>query len=207
MFYKTFLFTSLLVARPALTFSDPISTNGKYILTSEETGNSSYLGCGDDQLCSIISLSSAQEHDAWVANEQQGATWQFLIRDGTWALDVESSTTNFSAATGEKIFANPNTAGGTSQLWELVSQNDGAYELYNVQWKGALDVDGTTPFVNEDAELNGNLKGQYWTFRSVYPQVTTTIVTTVTSTLNPLASSTVTVTSTVCPQKVYFSLF
>lgn len=203
MKHLSFLFTSLLLAPQVFSFSDPISNGGKYILTSEATGNSSYLGCGDDQLCSIIALSSAQEHDGWTTSQVHGSSWQFLIRDGTWSMDVINTTSNFSAASGEKIFANTNTAGGTSQLWDLVSQSDGAYELYNVFWKGALDVSGgDTPFVNGDVRPNGDLKGQYWTFRSVYPQVTTTILTTVTETVNPSASSTVTVTTTVCPQKV-----
>jgi hypothetical protein len=203
MNYLAVLFAGLLLARSGHSFSDPIFTGEKYILTSEVTGNSTYLGCGDDQLCSIIALASAQEHDGWTADNIAGTSWQFLIRDGTWAMDVQSTNQTFGATTGEKIFANNNTAGGKSQLWNLISQSDGAYELNNVQFGGALDVDdNVTRFVNTDAEQNGNLKGQYWTFRSVYPQVTSTIQITTTSTVNIAAASTVMVTTTVCPQKV-----
>jgi len=203
MAYLAFLFSSLLLARPVLSFSDPISNGNKYILSSEVTGNASYLGCGDDQLCSMIELSAAQEHDGWTTDLVAGTQWQFLIRDGAWAMDVQTLNQSIGATHGEKIFANNNTAGGQSQLWNLISQSDGAYELNNVKFGGALDVDdNTTPFVNADAELNGQLKGQYWTFRSVYPQVTTTVQSTTTSTFNAFAGSTVTVTTTVCPKKV-----
>jgi hypothetical protein len=206
MGYIALLFASLLLARPGLSFSDPIFTGHKYILTSEVTGNSTYLGCGDDGLCSIIALKSAQEHDAWTTDLIAGVQWSFFIRDGTWAMDVQSLNQTIGAAKGQKIFANNNTAGGQSQLWNLLSQSDGGYELNNVKFGGALDVDNNvTPFVNANAQRNGNLKGQYWTFRSVYPQVTTTIKETTFATINAFAGSTVVVTTTICPQKVCFS--
>ncbi|KAN0089064.1 hypothetical protein V8E51_019324 [Hyaloscypha variabilis] len=203
MNYFALLFSSLLLARPVLSFADPINSGDKYILSSEVTGNLTYLGCGDDFLCSMLDLSGAQEHDGVTPDEQYGVEWQFLIRDGAWALDVMTvNQTIDSVVTGQKIFANNNTAGGRSQLWNLVSQEDGAYELNNVQYGGALDVaDNVTPFVNPDAQPDGQLKGQYWTFKSVYPQVTSTVTSTTTSTINAFAGSTVTVTTTVCPQK------
>lgn len=201
MNFITFLFAGLLLAHPVLSFSDPIFTGNKYILTSEVTGNSTYLGCGDDGLCSIIALASAQEHDGWEADLVEGIQWQFFIRDGAWAMDVQDVNSTFGAAKGRKIFANNITTGNSqSQVWNLISQSDGGYELNNVKFGGALDVDSNvTPFVNADIEHNGPLKGQYWTFRSIYPQVTTTIKSTTTATFNAAALSTVTVTSTVCP--------
>jgi hypothetical protein len=60
-------------------------------------------------------------------------------------------------------------------------------------WKspGALDVDITdnlyTPFVN--GKVGSGLSGQYWYFRSVYPQTTLTSTSTSVVTVNSYAAT------------------
>jgi hypothetical protein len=204
--YVALLLICMLQARPGRSFEDPISNGNKYLMSSENPGQVYYLGCGDDMKCSMVPLVGAQEHDGWTAVEISGASWQFLIRDGSWALDVRDTTQTFSQTTGNEIYGNPNVDTQlTSQLWTLEDQSDGTYQLDSM-WKspGALDVDITdnlyTPFAN--GKVGSDLSGQYWYFRSVYPQTTLTSTSTSVVTVNSYAGSTVTVTTTICPNKV-----
>lgn len=200
------LLACILQARLGRSYEDPIYDGEKYLMSSKNTGSDYYLGCGDDMKCSMVSLVNAHEYDGWTVKHISDVTYQFLIRDGSWALDVVGSTTQaFGNTEGNPIFANADINSYTSlraQLWVLTSQSDGTYRLDNV-WKnpGALDVDqGVTPFVNEN--VGSGFNGQYWFFRSVFPQTTTTFVSTSIVTVNSYASSTVTVTTTMCPATV-----
>jgi hypothetical protein len=202
--YTPLLLACLLLARPSQSFSDPTFIGSKYLISSEATGD--YLTCGTDTLCSMQPLSGAHETDGWTMLSTD-SYWQFIGNDGSWALDVQNSVQSFQQQTGEKVFANtetdvePNLDQG--QLWSLIPWPDGSYQLQNIGWSnGALDVDeGVTPFVNT-VNSDSSLTGQYWYFLSVQPQVTTTVFTTSTQTVNTLAATTVTVTTTVCPNKV-----
>jgi hypothetical protein len=193
----------MLLARPTQSYSDPTYIGSKYLITSEATGD--YLTCGTDTACSMLDISGAQEIDGWKFLSTD-SYWQFIGNDGSWALDVQDVPQSFHQQTGEKVFANIDTDvegnSGRAQLWNLISWPDGSYQVQNTVFENsALDVDGQTPFVNTDGG-NSSLSGQYWYFRSVEPQVTTTVFTTSTQTVNTLAVSTVTVTTTVCPNKV-----
>jgi len=158
-----------------------------------------YLGCGDDNFCSILSIDNAQEHDGWTAHDLGNGNWGFRIRGDSWALDV--------MANGEGVFANPDihdsswSVSDNGQLWGLFVWSDDTSLLFNTAWQKTLDVENNvTPFVNsQQAE---NLLGQHWYFRSVEPQTTTTSTTTTTVTENAEATSTTTITVTTCLDKV-----
>lgn len=202
--YTALLLASMLLARPSRSFPDPVSSGSEYLITSEAT--SYYLACGTDTLCSNQPVSGAAELDGWIVNSI-GSYWQFIGHDGIWALGVQNEVQKFFQQTGEKVFANTDTdvtsGQHQAQLWALHSWPDGSYQIQNVHWNnGALDVNNSvTPFVNVVND-DPSLSGQYWWFLSVQPQVTTTVFTTITQTVNSLAASTVTATTTVCPNKV-----
>ncbi|KAF4610392.1 hypothetical protein G7Y89_g15726 [Cudoniella acicularis] len=213
--YIFLLVISLLLAQPSQSFGEPVVNGSKYLLSSEETGGNYCLGCGaanvpnNDQLCSMVVLSGSQ-HDGWIMNTYPGTekSWQ-LIKHGTdginLALDIYTAggILTFGAQTGQKVLANTDTdwSNNLSQLWTLSLQADGSYFLANNAIQGQLDVDsGITPFLNQ--QVDSSLTGQYWFFRLVEPQTTTTVFTTSTQTVNSFASSTTTVTITVCPSRV-----
>ncbi|KAE9375222.1 hypothetical protein N431DRAFT_463320 [Stipitochalara longipes BDJ] len=201
-----FLLSCVLLARPGGSTTDPTIYGGKYLITSEDTNK--FLGCGSDFLCSMADMSEAVESWGWTRTQNQGYD-QYIGNDGTWALDVQSTEMTFGSQKGYKVFANTdmsvtvgNPGSQQGQLWTLYAWPDGSYQIQNLNFDGyALDVDsGVTPFVNSVDDDN-TLRGQYWFLWSVYPQFTTTTISTTVVTVNTLAASTVTVTTTVCPQK------
>jgi hypothetical protein len=192
--YIPILITLMALARMIQSLPDPINNGSKYLMSSSVTGDGYYLGCGDDQFCSMVNIQGAEEHDGWTVVEKADGTVRLYIRDGTWALDVQSS--------GDEIFADATlTDLNIGEVWQLGSWPDGTYQVYNNGWKRTLDVrDNQTPFVNPSS--NSDLMGQHWYFRSVEPQVTVTATTTSTYTVNVYASSTTTVAVTTCLGKV-----
>jgi hypothetical protein len=167
-------------------------------------GEGSYLGCGDDNECSILGIDGVMLHDGWTVLDLGNGHWGFRIRDGSWALDVKSD--------GQGVFANPDIHDPNSwpdssngQQWGLyywTNDNTGFQALLqNIAWDKTLDVvDNSKPFVNDVSRED--LLGQHWMFRSMAPQTTVYLTTTTTVTENAEATSTTTVTVTTCLNKV-----
>jgi hypothetical protein len=145
--------------------NDPISDGNKYLMFSMSGGDEYYLGCGDDNQCSMLAIGAAQEHDGWTVHHPNDTvdSWGFRIRDDTWALDVDTSN--------DHAFA-PDATGLDSQVWVLYKRDDGTYRLNNWLYNRTLDIaNGTTPYLN--ATSDEDQSGQHWYFSKHLPDSNT----------------------------------
>jgi hypothetical protein len=174
---------------------NPIFDGESYLMSSSFGGEGFYLGCGDDNECSILSIESAQEHDGWFPTDHGDGTWSFGYDNNTRFLDVH--------ANGFNIFANPNGSSALGgQQWALFSFTDETYQITNPFWESNLDVkDSVTPFANNSTADNSELFGQHWFFQTIAPQTTITRTTTTTVVENAKTTSIAVVTITFCPKE------
>jgi hypothetical protein len=61
--YTALLLPFLLLVRPSQSLGDQILFGSKYLMRSEVASDGYYLGCGDNQLCSMGAIKSAEEYD------------------------------------------------------------------------------------------------------------------------------------------------